>query len=67
MAEIQGVNDWRKVRKGRAKEVCLELKAVSSFLSQIFTGVRPCSLDRYKEIKKAMKVIEKNERLKNNA
>ena len=39
----------------------------SGLLSQIFTGVRPCSLEKYKEIKKAMKVVEKNEQLKNNA
>ena len=67
LTEIQEVNNWCKVRKGRAKEVCLVMDVSSGLLSQIFTGVRPCSLEKYKEIKKAMKVIEKNEQLKNNA
>lgn len=67
LTEIQEVNNWRKVRKGRAKEVCLVMGVSSGLLSQIFTGVRPCSLEKYKEIKKAMKAVEKNEQLKNNA
>ena len=67
LTEIQEVSNWCKVRKGRAKEVCLVMGVSSGLLSQIFTGVRPCSLEKYKEIKKAMKVIEKNEQLKNNA
>lgn len=67
LTEIQEVNNWCKVRKGRAKEVCLVMDVSSGLLSQIFTGVRPCSLEKYKEIKKAMKVVEKNEQLKNNA
>ena len=67
LTEIQEVNNWCKVRKGRAKEVCLVMDVSSGLLSQIFTGVRPCSLEKYKEIKKAMKAVEKNEQLKNNA
>ena len=67
LTEIQEVNNWCRLRKGRAKEVCLEMFVAQDFISQIFTGVRPCSLEKYKEIKKAMKVVEKNEQLKNNA
>ena len=67
LAEIQEVNNWCKVRKGRAKEVCLVMDVSSGLLSQIFTGVRPCSLEKYKEIKKAIKAVEKNEQLKNDA
>ena len=67
LTEIQEVNNWCKVRKGRAKEVCLVMGVSRGLLSQIFTCVRPCSLEKYKEIKKAIKVIEKNEQLKNNA
>ena len=67
LTEIQEVNNWCKVRKGRAKEVCLVMDVSSGLLSQIFTGVRPCSLEKYKEIKKAIKAVEKNEQLKNNA
>ena len=67
LTEIQEVNNWCKVRKGRAKEACLVMGVSSGLLSQIFTGVRPCSLEKYKEIKKAIKAVEKNEQLKNNA
>ena len=61
LAEIQEVNNWCKARKGRAKKVCLEMDVSLGLLSQIFSGIRPCSLEKYKEIKKTMKVVEKNE------
>ena len=61
LTEIQEVNNWCRLRKGRAKAVCLVMDVSGGLLSQIFSGVRPCSLEKYKEIKKAMKVVEKNE------
>ena len=52
-----------KARKGRGGELCRELKVAHSFISQITQQNRPCSKERYEQIKLAMKAIEQRERV----
>jgi|GEM_PF-1014779 len=62
LAEIQALDQWCKERKGRGRDLCRELKMAHSFISQITNQTRPCSKERYEQIKLAMKAIEKWER-----
>ena len=59
LAEIKALDQWCKERKGRGGDLCRELKMAHSFISQITRHVRPCSKERYEQIKLAMKAIEK--------
>lgn len=63
LAEIKGLDRWCKERKGRGGELCRELKVAHSFISQITQQNRPCSKERYEQIKLAMKAIEQRERV----
>lgn len=63
LAEIQAVDRWCKERKGRGGDLCRELKVAHAFISQITSQVRPCSKDRYEQIKLAMKAIEQQEQV----
>lgn len=61
LVEIKALDQWCKERKGRGRDLCRELKMAHSFISQITSQVRPCSKERYEQIKLAMKAIEKRE------
>ena len=63
LAEIKALDRWCKERKGRGGDLCRELKVAHSFISQITQQNRPCSKERYEQIKLAMKEIEKRERV----
>lgn len=58
LAEIKALDRWCKERKGRGGDLCRELKVAHSFISQITQQNRPCSKERYEQIKLAMKAIE---------
>ena len=58
LAEIKALDQWCKGRKGRGGELCRELKVAHSFISQITQQNRPCSKERYEQIKLAMEAIE---------
>ena len=59
LAEIKALDRWCKGRKGRRGDLCRELKVAHSFISQITQQNRPCSKERYEQIKLAMEAIEK--------
>ena len=61
LAEIKALDRWCKGRKGRGGDLCRELKVAHSFISQITQQNRPCSKERYEQIKLAMKAIEQRE------
>lgn len=61
LAEIKALDRWCKERKGRGGDLCRELKVAHSFISQITQQNRPCSKERYEQIKLAMKAIEERE------
>lgn len=63
IAEIKALSEWCKARKGRGGDLCRELKVAHSFISQITNQTRPCSKERYEQIKLAMKAIEQRERV----
>jgi len=63
LAEIKALDQWCKERKGRGGELCRELKVAHSFISQITQQNRPCSKERYEQIKLAMKAIEQREQV----
>lgn len=63
LAEIKALDQWCKERKGRGRDLCRELKVAHSFITQITSQVRPCSKERYEQIKLAMKAIEKREQV----
>ena len=63
IAEIKALSEWCKARKGRGGDLCRELKVAHSFISQITNQNRPCSKERYEQIKLAMKAIEQRERV----
>lgn len=63
LAEIKALDQWCKERKGRGGDLCRELKMAHSFISQITNQTRPCSRERYEQIKLAMKAIEKWEQV----
>lgn len=63
LAEIKALDRWCKERKGRGGELCRELKVAHSFISQITQQNRPCSKERYEQIKLAMEAIEKWEQV----
>ena len=66
-SQIELVADWCMDKAGREKALCLEMKVSSDFMVRIISGSSPCTKGVYKNIVEAMKVIEKNEQLKNNA
>ena len=63
LTEIKALDRWCKERKGRGGELCREMKVAHSFISQITQQNRPCSKERYEQIKLAMKAIEQRERV----
>ena len=63
IAEIKALSEWCKARKGRGGDLCRELKVAHSFISQITNQTRPCSKERYEQIKLAMEAIEQRERV----
>ena len=63
IAEIKALSEWCKARKGRGGDLCRELKVAHSFISQITNQTRPCSKERYEQIKLAMEAIEKWEQV----
>ena len=63
LAEIKALDRWCKERKGRGGDLCRELKVAHSFISQITNQTRPCSKERYEQIKLAMEAIEQRERV----
>lgn len=63
LAEIKALDRWCKERKGRGGELCKHVGVAHGFISQITNQVRPCSKDRYEQIKLAMEVIEQRERV----
>ena len=63
LAEIKALDRWCKERKGRGGDLCRELKVAHSFISQITQQNRPCSKERYEQIKLAMEAIEQRERV----
>ena len=63
LAEIKALDRWCKGRKGRGGDLCRELKVAHSFISQITNQTRPCSKERYEQIKLAMEAIEQRERV----
>mgnify|MGYP004517679423 CR=1 FL=1 len=63
LTEIKALDQWCKERKGRGGDLCRELKMAHSFISQITRHVRPCSKERYEQIKLAMKAIEQREQV----
>ena len=63
LAEIKALDQWCKERKGRGGDLCRELKVAHSFISQITNQTRPCSKERYEQIKLAMEAIEKWEQV----
>lgn len=62
LAEIKALDQWCKERNGRGGDLCRELKVAHSFISQITNQTRPCSKERYEQIKLAMKAIEQREK-----
>ena len=63
LVEIKALDQWCKERKGRGGDLCRELKVAHSFISQITNQTRPCSKERYEQIKLAMEAIEQRERV----
>lgn len=63
LAEIKALDRWCKGRKGRGGDLCRELKVAHSFISQITQQNRPCSIERYEQIKLAMNAIEQREQV----
>ena len=63
IAEIKVLSEWCKARKGRGSELCKHIGVAHGFISQITNQVRPCSKDRYEQIKLAMKAIEQREQV----
>ncbi|WP_347452823.1 hypothetical protein [Acinetobacter thermotolerans] len=63
LAEIKALDRWCKERKGRGGDLCRELKVAHAFISQITNQTRPCSRERYEQIKLAMEAIEKWEQV----
>ena len=63
LAEIKALDQWCKARKGRSSELCKHIGVAHGFISQITNQVRPCSKDRYEQIKLAMKAIEQREQM----
>ncbi|WP_257227161.1 hypothetical protein [Acinetobacter sp. YH12069] len=61
LAEIKVLSEWCKARKGRGGELCKHIGVAHGFISQITNQVRPCSKERYEQIKLAMKTIEQRE------
>ena len=61
LAEIKALDQWCKERKGRGGELCKHIGVAHGFISQITNQVRPCSKERYEQIKLAMKTIEQQE------
>ena len=61
LAEIKALDRWCKARKGRSGELCKHVGVAHGFISQITNQVRPCSKERYEQIKLAMKAIEQRE------
>ena len=63
IADIKALSEWCKARKGRSSELCKHIGVAHGFISQIVNQVRPCSKDRYEQIKLAMKAIEQREQV----
>ena len=63
IADIKALSEWCKARKGRSGELCKHVGVTHGFISQITNQVRPCSKERYEQIKLAMKAIEQRERV----
>ena len=63
IAEIKVLSEWCKARKGRSGELCKHIGVAHGFISQITNQVRPCSKERYEQIKLAMEAIEQRERV----
>ena len=63
IVEIKVLSEWCKARKGRSSELCKHIGVAHGFISQITNQVRPCSKDRYEQIKLAMKAIEQREQM----
>ena len=61
IADIKALSEWCKARKGRSGELCKHVGVAHGFISQITNQVRPCSKERYEQIKLAMEVIEQRE------
>ena len=61
IADIKALSEWCKARKGRSGELCKHVGVAHGFISQITNQVRPCSKERYEQIKLAMKAIEQRE------
>lgn len=61
LTEIKALSEWCKARKGRGGELCKRIGVAHGFISQITNQVRPCSKERYEQIKLAMKTIEQRE------
>ena len=61
IADIKVLSEWCKARKGRGGELCKHIGVAHGFISQITNQVRPCSKERYEQIKLAMKAIEQRE------
>lgn len=61
LAEILTLDRWCKERKGRGGELCKHIGVAHGFISQITNQVRPCSKERYEQIKLAMEAIEQRE------
>ena len=62
IADIKALSEWCKARKGRSGELCKHVGVAHGFISQITNQVRPCSKERYEQIKLAMEAIEQRER-----
>ena len=63
IADIKALSEWCKARKGRSSELCKHIGVAHGFISQITNQVRPCSKERYEQIKLAMEAIEKWEQM----
>ena len=63
IADIKALSEWCKARKGRSGELCKHVGVAHGFISQITNQVRPCSKERYEQIKLAMEAIEKWEQM----
>ena len=63
LTEIKALDQWCKERKGRGGELCKHIGVAHGFISQITNQVRPCSKERYEQIKLAMKAIEQREQV----
>ena len=63
IADIKALSEWCKARKGRSGELCKHVGVAHGFISQITNQVRPCSKERYEQIKLAMKAIEQREQV----